>query len=317
MRKRSIPLRAVAIDEAKHHQNGRVLFLQAELQGSLPSLTRKHTSGQHTTLQQRTGHMTASNLELQGEIDTYIRAAEQFRMSSSQLDAAKAYEKAAFLSSEKLKKPDKAALLYTEAALCLEKLDSSLAVAPLSRSVSQYCNSSAYDKAALTEKRLGSMHEMNSEWESSIEHYRRAAKLSLRDNFSDAMYEKAAFLLEKNEEYLEASLLYRDLAFSCASRELNRFEVPSYVLRSGILLLAQGGDTSHVQELSKEACAFDCRVGSSGELRFLNDLCNVLTRKDIDAFADSLYSYNGMHELGSETLTALGKIRDLVCGNEC
>ena len=261
-------------------------------------------------------HRAASTLQLQGEMDAYIRAGEQFRMSSSQLDAAKAYQAAALISSEKLKNPGKAALLYTEAALCLEKLDSSLAVAPLSSAVSQYCNSSEYDNAASTERRLATIHEMNTEWESSIEHYRRAAKLSLKGNFSVDMLERVALLLERKGHYLEASPVYRDLAFSCAAGELNRFEVPSYVLRGGILLLAHGGDTLQVQELSREACAFDCRVGSSGELSFLNDLCDCVTSKDINAFADSLYSYNGMHELGSETLAALDKIKDLVlmCG---
>ena len=298
MRQRPIPLRAVTIDTAKHNENGRDLFRKAELQG-------RHASSNHTT---------ASNLlDLQGETDTNIQAGEQFRLSSCQLDAAKAYQKAALLvSSEKLNKQERAALLYTEAALCLDKLDSSLAVAPFSQAVSQYCQASKYENAAATEERIARIHETNSQWESSVKHYQRAAKLSLSKKFSDNMSERAACLLEKNGEYLEASRLYRDLAFSCASRDLHRFDVPFHVLKSGILLLAQGGDTSQVRDLAQKTCP------CSGELSFLNNLCDSVTRKDISAFADSLYSYNGMHELTAEILTALSKIKDLVCGNnEC
>ena len=162
MRQRPIPLRAVTIDTAKHNENGRDLFRKAELQG-------RHASSNHTT---------ASNLlDLQGETDTNIQAGEQFRLSSCQLDAAKAYQKAALLvSSEKLNKQERAALLYTEAALCLDKLDSSLAVAPFSQAVSQYCQASKYENAAATEERIARIHETNSQWESSVKHYQRAAK---------------------------------------------------------------------------------------------------------------------------------------------
>ena len=69
---------------------------------------------------------SASELQTKQEIKLTLQAAEAFRIAGEHhwFDSAKAYAQAAALSAEALKDPIRAAELYTEAAIVVEKVDS-------------------------------------------------------------------------------------------------------------------------------------------------------------------------------------------------
>jgi hypothetical protein len=57
--------------------------------------------------------------------ENFIQAAEAFRVCGRFLDAGAAYSRAASLYEHQIARNEPAALLYTEAGLCLEKIETS------------------------------------------------------------------------------------------------------------------------------------------------------------------------------------------------
>ena len=67
--------------------------------------------------------VNAPTLHIEGEISIVLRAAEAFRICGKWMDASEAYSKAAWMKGNDLMLADESAILYTEAALCAEKVE--------------------------------------------------------------------------------------------------------------------------------------------------------------------------------------------------
>ena len=102
-------------------------------------------------------------LDARQQVKLTLLAAESFRVSGQRYDSASSYAKTASLFVETLHDPHKGAELYTEAAAVVS--ESSFANQYYRKAVTNHCDSSDYDKAAMLEERMGNRYTQNKDYE--------------------------------------------------------------------------------------------------------------------------------------------------------
>ena len=261
--------------------------------------------------------MTYKNASItRREIELTQLAAESFRISGKHYDSACSYGKVASLFVEALHNPQKGAELYVEAAATAEHVDSSFANEYYRKAVTNHCDSSDYDKAAMLEERMGNNYTQNEDYELAIDVYKRASKLYAAANdldSADRTLERVAYMLAKVGKISDAAYTYQQLAISYSKQNLKKFNVPVIMLKASILLISEclGGkelDFSEVREMmEKNDCRFESR-----EHQFLVDVIQCIVKSDLDQFADCLFWYNSIAEFDDITLLALETIKDTI-----
>jgi len=284
------------------------------------ALQFKSKAEQLSVKSKSTSYKTASILDTRREIELTQLAAESFRISGKHYDASRMYGKAASLFVESLNSPQKGAELYTEAAATAEHVDSSFANEYYRKAVTNHCDSSDYDKAAMLEERMGNKYTQNEDYELSIDAHKRASKLyAAASNLdsADRTLEKEAYMLAKVDKISEAAHTYQQLAASYSKQNLKKFSIPSIMIKAGILLISEclrekELDFSEVREMIEEIYKLDCRFGESSEHKFLVDMIQCIVKGGLDKFADSLFWYNSIAEFDDITLLALETIKDTI-----
>jgi len=298
-------LRAVSIDKDEYTRKA----LHFESKAEQLSVKSKSTS-----------YKNASILNTRQEIKLTLFAAESFRISGQHYDASRMYGKTASLFVEALHNPHKGAELYTEAAATAEHVDSSFANQYYRKAVTNHCDSSDYDKAAMLEERMGNKYTQNEDYELSIDAHKRASKLYAAANdldSADRTLERVAYMLAKVGKISDAAYTYQQLAISYSKQNLKKFNVPVTMLKASILLISKRLgekelDFSEEREMMEEIYKLDCRFEESREHKFLVDLIQCVVKSDLDQFADRLFWYNSIAEFDDITLLALETIKDTI-----
>jgi hypothetical protein len=266
-----------------------------------------------------------SSVELQTkqEIKLTVQAAEHFRIAGDRhwFDSAKAYAQAAALAAEAQKDPSLAAELFTEAAFVMEKVDSDFATSIAGKAISQHCDATQYSNAARLEERMANNHKKKSNFEASIDGYKRASKLYSAANMNDSaddMNYHAAYLLGKVGRVRDSACMYQSLAMEgLGHRNLTKFNVSNLMLRATVLLLsdclkhAPELDFSAVRKMVEDTYGLDCRFGESRENKFLGDIMHCIVIGDLDRFSDYLFYFSSLCEFDDLMLDTLEDIKNV------
>lgn len=262
-------------------------------------------------------------LQTKQEIKLTLFAAEHFRIAGEHnwFESAKAYAQAAALAAEAQKDPSLAAELYTEAAFVMEKVDIDFASSMTGRAISQHCDASQYSNAARLEERMASNHKKKSNFEASIDGYKRASKLYSAANMNDRadyMNDCAAYLLGKVGRVRMSAYMYQSLATVQAHRNLTKFNVPNLMLRAAVLLLSDclkhssELDFSAVRKMVEDTYGIDCRFEESREHAFLGDILHSLVVGDLNMFSDCMFYFNSISEFDDLMLDAFEVVKNAV-----
>ena len=265
----------------------------------------------------------AAELQTKQEIALTISAAENFRLAGEDYyqDSAQAYAIAAALYIEALKDPKMAAILFTEAANVMEKVDSDFAIENYRKSITQHCDASKYNEGAMLEEHMAKNHTKKGDVESAIDDYERATKLYQASNkldSADRTMEKTAYLLGKTGQLRDAAYTYQRHAINQTQQNMKKFNTSPIMLRAGILLLADilqrqsEIDYSEMQEMMEEMYDLDCRFEESKEHEFVVDLMKCVTYGDLDKFADCSYAFGNMDAFDELMLEAFEHIKDKI-----
>ena len=272
-----------------------------------------------------TCHVTyPSPVEIQTkqEIKLTVKAAEHFRIAGERhyFDSSKAYAQAAALAAEAQKDPSLAALLFTEAAFVMEKVDSDFATSIAGKAISQHCDASQYINAARLEERMANNHKKKNNFEASIDGFKRASKLYSAANMNDSaddMNYHAAYLIGKVGRVRDSACMYQSLAMAQANRNLTKFNVPNLMLRATVLLLSDclkhtpELDFSAVRKMVEDAYGLDCRFGESREKKILDDIMLCIVVRDLDRFSDCLFYFSSVCEFDDLMLDSLEDIKNV------
>jgi tetratricopeptide (TPR) repeat protein len=241
------------------------------------------------------------NLHRESDISFYISSAQAFRIASRWVDAANSYESAACIFLNELKSPSKAASLFFEAGICKRMIEKTRGFEYFRKASDIYCNLEDYRKAAYVYLTIAQSLK-DGENESDVEEMRdtfliaskffRAANM---DRQSIECTSNAAFISAKNNDYLQSSKLYEEVAIENLKFNLTKYSCHRYFFRAALLLLAnEPASLDGVKRFIHRAASIDQRFKSSPHHLFLHNILSIFhsISPDRDTFADHLFYFN-------------------------
>lgn len=246
------------------------------------------------------------NLHRESDLSFYITSAQAFRIASRWVDAAKSYESAAYIFLNELKSPSKAASLFFEAGICKRMIDKTRGFDYFRKASDIYCDLEDYRKAAYVYLTIAQSLKdggKESDSEETRDAFLIASKLfraANMDRQSIACTSNAAFISAENNDFLQSSKLYEEVALENLKFNLTKYSSHRFFFRAALLLLAnEPASLEEVKRFIQRAASIDQRFKSSPHHLFLHNILVIFQNStpDRDTFADHLFYFNEVRRI--------------------
>ncbi|KAJ4150856.1 hypothetical protein LMH87_011586 [Akanthomyces muscarius] len=249
----------------------------------------------------------------QNAADLFVQAANAFKMQKQDLDAGKAFEKAAEVFTKNLNEPDDAANSLIDAFKAYRKTDPQSAVRCVKVAIQRYCAKGNFRRAASQQEALAEVYEQElNDPKSALEACESAASWYEGDNataLANKLWIKVADMAALEGDYYKAIENYEKVAAVSINNNLMKYSVKEYFLKSGICHLASGDMVATNRALEKYR-EMDPSFATQREHLLLVDLSEAVEAKSQEQFADKLYQYDQMSKLDKWKLSMLVKVKD-------
>lgn len=244
----------------------------------------------------------------------FYQASISFRASSIWRDAGYSLVRCAALHEHRLKLPNEAAILYSEAGDIYEKVDKGEALRNNLQAISLYCDLGRFDVAGRIQKKIAHYHLRVKHYEEAAEAFRKAADLlSHHPDQSDFCLERAAECFIELEEYKAASDLYVIIAESFSQSNMKSFSARDLLLRAVLCLISEpmvaeeddldvdnevvndGGSSqkyANIRAFIISLEAIDSSWRCCKEAKFLNKIVDLREDYDEHNFVDHVYFFH-------------------------
>ena len=236
-------------------------------------------------------------------------------MSCVDLEAGKAFEKAASIQQTKLNEPDDMANTLTEAFKVYRKESPNDAARVLTTAITHYTTKGNFRRAATHQQNLAEVYEMEiGDQKKALEAYDTAAQWYESDNaeaLANKLYLKVADLAALEGDYQNAISKLETVAKSSLNNNLMRWSVKDYFLKAGICHLAAGDQvaTKRALEHYKE---LDNSFAGTRENMLLTDLVAAVEEGDQEGFADKLFQFDQLSKLDKWKTTLLLRVKNAI-----
>jgi len=251
--------------------------------------------------------------KIQDAADTYQQAGNAFRLQKDNLEAGKAFEKAAAVFKDRLNEPSDAANCYLEAFKVFRKDDPRKAVDVLQNSISHYCNSGSWRRAATHMENKGEVLENElGDKKGAMGCYEEAATWYEGDNASalaNKLWLKVADLAALEGDYYKAIDNYEKVADSSLGNNLMRYSVKEYFLKAGICALATKDLVATKRNLDRYI-EKDPSFASQREYQLLSDLTAAVEDNNQEQFTEKLFAYDQMSRLDQWKTEILVRVKN-------
>ncbi|KAI1855176.1 hypothetical protein JX265_006682 [Neoarthrinium moseri] len=251
--------------------------------------------------------------------DTYIEAANAFRVQKMNREAGQAFEKAASVQINNLKEPDDAANTYVDAFKVYRQESPEDAVRVLEFSIQQYCKKGNFRRAAQHKESMGEVLETQvGDTKRALECYELAAGWYEGDNASalaNKLWLKVADIAALEADYYKAISNYEKVAAQSINNNLMRYSVKDYFLKAGICHLASADMVATDRALEKYR-DMDPTFASNREHQLLVDLSDAVKNGSQDEFTDRLFQFDQMSKLDKWKTTILVRVKNAIQAEE-
>ncbi|OAQ96493.1 hypothetical protein LLEC1_01388 [Akanthomyces lecanii] len=248
----------------------------------------------------------------QNAADLFVQAANAFKMQKQDLDAGKAFEKAAEVFTKNLNEPDDAANSLIDAFKAYRKTDPQSAVRCVKVAIQRYCAKGNFRRAASQQEALAEVYEQElNDPKNALEACESAASWYEGDNASalaNKLWIKVADMAALEGDYYKAIENYEKVAAVSIDNNLMKYSVKEYFLKAGICHLASGDMVATNRALEKYR-EMDPSFATQREHLLLVDLSEAIEAKNQEQFADKLYQYDQMSKLDKWKLSMLVKVK--------
>ncbi|PSS00523.1 alpha-soluble NSF attachment protein [Coniella lustricola] len=248
----------------------------------------------------------------QDAVDTYLQAANAFRMQKQNREAGETFEKAAQIQINQLKEVDDAANTYVDAFKVYRSENPEDAARCLEFSINQYCTKGNFRRAASHKENLGELFESQlGDLKRAGEAYEVAAGWYDGDGaaaLANKLWLKVADISALDGDYNKAIDHYEKVAQASVNNNLMRYSVKEYFLKAGICHLANK-DMIATQRAIEKYCEMDPTFASQREHQLLADLVQTIEDGDQEKFSDKLYAYDQMSKLDKWKTTLLLRVK--------
>ncbi|KAF7549320.1 hypothetical protein G7Z17_g6456 [Cylindrodendrum hubeiense] len=251
----------------------------------------------------------------QDAADLFTQAGNAFKMQKQNIDAGKAFERAAEVQVKNLNEPDDAANSLVDAFKAYRKDDPTAAARCLNVAIDRYCAKGNFRRAASHKENLGELYEVDiGDNKSALECYEAAAGWYEGDNaaaLANKLWLKVADLAAIEGDYYKAIENYEKVAEQSISNNLMKYSVKDYLLKAGICNLASG-DMVAAQRAIEKYRDLDPSFAAQREHKLLVDLCETIEAKSQEDFADRLFQFDQISKLDKWKTTILVRIKNSI-----
>lgn len=246
--------------------------------------------------------------------ETFVKAANCFKLAKSWSMAGEAFERAADTYQDISEMQYEAASKYGDAAKSYKNVDGMKAVAAYEKAITLYTDSARFQQCARMKKEIAEIYEGNRDVSEALEAYIAAADFyDMEDAKSNAnsMRVKVANLSAEIGKYAEAADLFEQIAVVALESNLLKYGARAHLLRAGLCRLCLS-DLIGAQRAVEQYGKMDSTFSSSREGRLLEAVVKTVEEGDVEAFTNHLYEYDSLSKLDEWQTSILLKIKNSI-----
>lgn len=251
----------------------------------------KETQGSQGFFTKLTGG-ASSRMESAAEL--FVQAANAFRLQKDNLNAGKAFERAAKVQQETAFK-DEAANTLIESYKAYRPMYFEDAARVLREAIHQFTLRGQFRRAAQYETDLANLYENElKSTEKAIESYDRAGEWFYEDRAEALSHKallKAADLSALAGKYDEALTRYERVARQSLNSTLSKWSLKDYFVKALFCYLAIGDVVATSKALQKYV-DWEPSFASTREYTFMKDLSEAVKSNDEQAFTDKMWEFD-------------------------
>lgn len=250
--------------------------------------------------------------------ETYVRAANCFKLAKAWSQAGAAFEKAAAAYAAASDLQYEAASRYADAGRAYKNADAARAVAAFERAVAMYTDAARFQQCARFKKEVAEIHEAEQDTQKALEAYVAAADFyDMEDAKSNAnsMRIKVAMLSATAGKYAEAAELYESVAKNALGNNMLRYGAREHLLRAGLCRLCLA-DIVGAQRAVEKYGELDPTFASSREGKLLENVVAAVDEGNVEDFTNHVYEFDSLSKLDEWKTSILLKIKNSIKADE-
>eukprot|EP00177_Eucheuma_denticulatum_P000323 GFKZ01000557.1.p1 GENE.GFKZ01000557.1~~GFKZ01000557.1.p1 ORF type:complete len:297 (+),score=63.52 GFKZ01000557.1:124-1014(+) len=243
--------------------------------------------------------------------DTFVKAANTFKLAKAWSLAGSAFEKAAAAYAECSDMSYDAASKYADAAKAYKLADPLKAVVAYEKAIEIYTDSARFQQCARLQKEVAEIQETQDDPEAALKAYLSAAEFyDMEDAKSNAnsMRVKVAELSGTAGKYEEAAELYESVAKTALSNSMLKYGAREHLLRAGLCLCLI--DDIGAQRAVQRYAEMDSSFATSREGQLLEAVVSAVDEGDVQAFTKVVFDYDSISKLDPWKTAILLRIKN-------
>lgn len=231
--------------------------------------------------------------------ETFVKAANSFKLAKAWTLAGAAFEKAAAAYAQCSDMSYEAASKYAEAAKVYKSADPTKAIGAYEKAIEIYTDSARFQQCARYMKEVAEIYEGQNNAEAALQAYLGAADFyDMEDAKSNAnsMRVKVAELSGTAGKYAEAAELYESVAQNALSNQMLKYGAREHLLRAGLCRLCLTDDIGAQRAVQKYA-EMDPTFSTSREGQLLEAIVKSVDDGDVQNFTNTVYEYDSVSKL--------------------
>lgn len=246
--------------------------------------------------------------------ETFVRAANCFKLAKSWMQAGSSLEKAAETYADISDMQYEAASKYSDAAKAYKNVNMKKAVAAFENAIAFYSDSARFQQCARLKKEVAEIYEAENEVTEAMEAYTAAVDFyEMDDSKSNAfsMKAKVAMLSATAGKYEEAADLYETVAQNALASNMLKYGAREHLLRAGLCRLCLF-DLIGAQRAVEKYGNMDASFSSSREGKLLAAIVTAVEAGDVEDFTNQVYEYDSLSKLDEWKTSMLLKIKNSI-----
>jgi alpha-soluble NSF attachment protein len=246
--------------------------------------------------------------------DLYTRAANQFKMLKRWKEAGDAYMKVAEMQIL-LNERDEAAMTYINASKAFKKSSPQDAVDALRMAVEILAENGRFHQAAGQMKEIAQLYESELvNLEQAMRAYETAADWYAGEDatsLANGCLIKVATFAAQLEQYDKAIQTFEQVATASLENSLTKWSVKEYFLQAGLCHLCNG-DPVAVERALERYGDMDVTFSTTRECKFLKELHGAVEEGDVEAFTNTVATYDSLTKLDAWKTTLLLRVKKAI-----
>lgn len=246
--------------------------------------------------------------------ETYVRAANSFKLAKSWTNAGRAFERAAETYSKVSDLQYDAASKYADAAKAYKNSNPMSAIPCYEKAIQMYADSARFQQCARLQKDVAELYEAEGHADKALPAFSSAADFYDMDDAksnANSMRVKVAALQALAGQYKEAVELFEQIAEASLANNLLKYGAREHLLRAGFCRLCQS-DVIGAQRAVEKYGNLDTSFPSSREGRLLSDVVAAVAESDEQAFTSHVFEYDSISKLDEWKTSILLKIKQQI-----